>query len=129
MAGPPSGCSTGGGSGQGFLGSLWSCIVGFTSKHEDTPVNTAQVQQNVTDFQIVNSSRVTVFMCEQADDRYGKLYRKEIFQPLDFELPGLPDDEGEENIEQPVNNDGPSGSVEPMTDGMDKVKDEVSEDC
>lgn len=125
MAGPPSGSAIGGsvGSGQGCLGSLWSWLISrFSFELHYAPKDTAEIKVDVKHLGPVNSSLVTVLMCEQSYQAYEKLYTEEPFQPSDTDSPSLVNDQGCEYIEHPVNNEYPQRSIEIMGEVVDEVK-------
>lgn len=122
MAGPPSGSSMGGSSGgHGSLGFL-SCIIRFLSELHNTPDNAADIEPRIKDFQLINSSWVTVEMCSAAYDRQPYLYQHEIFQPLELDSVSLPSAAEFEDGEQPVNQEYPCRGVEGMCKAMDPVE-------
>jgi hypothetical protein len=105
---------------QGFFGSLGSWLIArFSSESEDTVQDSKKVENDVENLDVINSSRVTVEMCEQAYNRQPYLYQHEIYQPLQ-DPESLPCADQHQDREGPVDDEDPARAIETVRKAVNK---------
>ena len=114
--------------GSGWWGCLWSSIVRGTSEHKYTQPGPENIENRITAFELINSPRITVLMCEETDYGYRQLYADEVFQPLNLQPIGFPDDPDHQQQEDGVESVQPPLDVEMDGYGVDVVEDEIGQD-